>query len=110
MSALTTSRSDALQQRYRALVHSVMEKGEHFRKAHGEWVRLRLDDDPNGMFIELDTWNYVLNLKRGSGFYNYHGGFEPRDFFEHLGIDFGGFTLYITEARLAAYERVVAAL
>lgn len=99
-----------LQDRYRSLVAAVMEKGEHFRKPHGEWVRLRLDDNPVGLYLSLDTWSKALGLKRGSGDYNYVVGFSPRRFTEYLGIDFGGFEIHVSESRLASYERVVAAL
>ena len=103
-----------LEERYRALAHAVSEKGEHFRKAHGEWVRLRLDDDPEGPFLELDTWNRQLILKYGAGDYEYWGGFAPWRFsrerrVEVLGIVFGSFSLYVTPTRLATYERLVAA-
>lgn len=105
--------TDNLQQRYNDLVSAVLTHGGHFRKAHGEWVRFRLDDDPVGVFLELDSWNRQLILKRGSGEYDYYGGFAPfrgrRGGDEVLGIDFGGFALYISPARLATYERLVAA-
>lgn len=100
----------SLHARYIALVGAVMDKGERFRKAHGDWYRLRLDDDPEGPFLQLDSWNRCIDLKRGRGDYDYFGGFEPyRRSLEHLGIDFGGYRLYITPWRLATYERLVAA-
>ena len=100
-----------LQRRYHELTSAVRERGERFRKAHGEWIRLRLDEMPDGLFLQLDTWNRQLICKHGSGDYNYHVGFEPfGGSGEVLGIDFGGFALYVTEARLATYERLLAAL
>ena len=100
----------SLEQRYRDLVSAVHARGEHFRKPHGEWIRLRLDDTPDGPFLQLDSWNRQLTLKRGPGEHSYHGGFEPiHRCDEVLGINFGGFTLYVSPERLATYERLVAA-
>jgi hypothetical protein len=100
-----------LRDQYNELVGLVSEKGEHFRKPHGEWVRLRLDDDPNGLYLQLDTWSKAMGLKRGPGDYHLYGGFDSLGgFVEYLGIDFGGFELRVSPRRLATYLRLVRGL
>lgn len=65
--------------RYDLLCHLVFERGEHFRRDFGDWVRLRLEP-AGGLFLELDSYGHNLGVKRGSGEYvegtqGYYGGF-----------------------------------
>ena len=69
-------------------VSILFERGERFPKKHGEWIYKKLYDS---LFIEMDSWNKHIKIKRGSGEYSYWVGFtgERVDF---CGGNFGGFT------------------
>ena len=93
--------------RYRYLVAAVAARGDRFPKDHGAWIRLWLHEKA-GLFIQLDTWSSALDLRRGDGTYTAAGCKGVQ--LEHLGIDFGGFTLYASRPRIEALIRVVDAI
>ncbi len=70
------------------LVNIIMDKGESFPKKHGKWVMWRFIGD--GHFLQLDTYNNAMTLKRGDATYNEWNGFSGESVC-YFGIDFGGF-------------------
>jgi hypothetical protein len=89
------------------LVRLILKYGEHYRKKHGEWVKLNLEGEK---FLELDTWNEAISLKSGSGEYEYWTGFEPRQSLIYFGIDFGGFSSHADERQFIETIKDVEAL
>lgn len=81
-------RAAALVEQFDALCRLVNEKGAHFRRDFGHWVRLRLADE---RFLELDSYGRNLGLKAGSGEYGrdgYYIGFVGAKL-KYLGTRFG---------------------
>lgn len=61
--------------------------GIHKPKKHGEWIYKKLYSD---LFVEMDSWNQYIKIKRGSGEYNYWTGFEGERV-DFCGGNFGGY-------------------
>lgn len=61
--------------------------GEVKEKKHGRWVKYSL---PNNQFLELDSHNKAIKLKKGNGEYDYWLGFTG-DTIIYFGSDFGKF-------------------
>lgn len=88
---------------YNTFIEYICSNGEMKDKKHGNWVKLQYTKD---LFFELDTWNHSIKLKKGSGAYNYHTGFEGETL-KYIGIDFGGFNCYIGKELLEFYLEAV---
>jgi hypothetical protein len=89
--------------RYDLLCQLVFERGEHFRRDFGDWVRLRLEP-VGGLYLELDSYGRNLGLKRGSGEYKqgsegYYGGFQGAKV-ERIGGHFGAPSIHANPDRI----------
>lgn len=92
-------RQAALVAQFDALCQLVNEKGAHFRRDFGHWVRLRLAGE---RFLELDSYGHNLGLKVGSGEYGRDGyfvGFEGSKP-QYLGTHFGAPSVHATADEL----------
>jgi hypothetical protein len=98
--------NDSLQLDYRRLAELIHADGERFPKRHGSWIRLRLAPD---FSLVMGSWNRSIALVAGDApFANEVTGFEGR-VVARLGIDFGGFALYVSAERLHGLLRVAEA-
>lgn len=70
------------------LVSFMYEYAERHSKKDGHWMIFRLNDD---WFIQMDSWNKHIELKQGSGDYEYWCGFKGKKWL-YLGGDWGGFS------------------
>ncbi len=77
---------------HKELLNLCYSKGKAFRKRHGNWIRVSL---LNNYFLQLDSCNSCIQLKKGSGLYCYWTGFEG-DLISTIGGDFGGFYSKLT--------------
>jgi hypothetical protein len=105
-------REDAtIHQLYKKLISLIWAKGEQFPKKHGCWIRVWLDQAQE-LFINMDAYNNSIEIRQGSGLYDfdsdrsYYLGCEGQTL-ESLGSDWGGFTLRATPERL---EELIAQL
>lgn len=79
-----------------------MVKGESFQKKHGNWMRLNMHDD---YWLIMDTWNKAISLVKGQCEYdNMYTGFKDAEKVQTLGIDFGGFRLYVKASEINNYH------
>ena len=83
--------TDTPKQAHKRLASLLFEKGERFRKRHGNWIRLRLKGD---YFLQMDSWNEAVRIKKGSGEPNHPntsdvGAFKGKSL-HYFGMDFGG--------------------
>ena len=69
------------------LTNLILKYGEKFEKKHSNWIKLDLDD---GKFLEMDSHNYAITLKMGSGEHDKWLGFSGEELI-YFGINFGGF-------------------
>jgi hypothetical protein len=77
---------------HKRLASLIFDKADRFRKRHGKWMRLRLN---NNYFLEMDSWNKSIKIKRGTGEPRHPntsdvGGFKGKEL-HYFGMDFGGY-------------------
>jgi hypothetical protein len=93
----------AKRERFLFLYGLIMDHGQIMPKRHGHWVKLDLNGD---FFLELDSWNKAIHLKRGTEpEFNEWTGWKARSI-NYLGSDWGGYEPHV---RAAALEEVIEA-
>ena len=91
------SNAPAKRERHLYLYRLIMDHGQHLPKRHGNWVRLDLNGD---FFLQLDSWNKAINLKRGAmAEFNEWTGWKARTI-SYLGLDWGGYEPRVSAAVL----------
>lgn len=76
-----------IEEEYRQFAHEVRKRAKLYPKKHGNWGLVRLSDN---RFLEVDTWNRRVNLRRGPiPECNYHVGFRDAELLSSIGIEFG---------------------
>lgn len=83
---------DTSKQTHKRLASLLFNKGERFRKRHGNWIRLHLKGD---YYLQMDSWNKAVEIKKGSAKPNHPnssdvGGFKGKSL-HYFGMDFGGY-------------------
>jgi hypothetical protein len=75
---------------YTKIANEIFDNGERYPKKHGNWMRLKLDNDE---YLCMDTWNRAIHLVKNAVYDNQWTGFTGEDV-AYLGLDFGGFHSY----------------
>ena len=89
-----------LKERYNHLVKLIRDNGTYFPKRHGNYVLLNYFDN---YYFELDTWNSSISITSSDNIDDFGIKSNGYKTLKCIGIDWGGFELYVSEKILDFY-------